>query len=1281
MRLLTLDCTQVGHWTAPPQLNLSPRLTVVLGDNEAGKSTLRRAVRALLFGPDKALVAPLTVAGFDMGATLALDGAMYTIHRKGRNLQAVLPDGLAGMLSDANAGRFASLFDLTHDNLLPKDETFLKANGALGSLMFGARTGVSPASLQQARQHIDVALADADSRKQGKRGIPHYQEQLLEAKSRSDKLVRFGENDALHDQHLALVAQVDQLDAKLGQLEAESRRVRELVTGAEKVEQLTADRQSRDALVAEGPPPSVTKVAEFSLRLTRVEELAQILAAKREALQEAVDELDAAEVPGELHALVEQCDALRNVVASHTADVRILQEERQGHAQQGVVLMQVLERLGVASGKDPVSAARALLRPEPLAAQLRALVVKLGELQNGLQQKQALLAAARRSLEATAAKGDETADTNVDLLEAALPHLEQATEAEREIARLRKVQTDAIPACQRQQATLGFAGDVSGPDALRLPPADLAKQAEQALTAAQTAFQAAQAQWKRCDGELGTLQAHLTERRVRIGSVASADDVAEARALRDTRLDALCAGLDATGGTTPALPTLAGQAGELRALVRQSDLLVDHRMEAGEALGELRAGEQQAAQLSHQCDQARGEVEAAQSAVSQAQQAVAALWPFLPRPPVSAAEWLAQFESWRAACETRQQCERDLAQYSDTLGVARRDALAILGGSLRQLDALGSAQALHDEVVRERNARSIQASRIETRRKQRQEAQTAVAVAEDEAKSAEALLAVWKQQWEASTRELPDGVERQPVAIESWLGLQDALRRTLGEIDKLTEGMAVRSKEIAEKRQRIDALVRAASALERDFCVSEALEPAAAFAQVDAACKVSAKRFSYRESLARDHVQARREVESASTAYASTQAALLKDWTDAGIREACTGEALATMDERAKRVETLERQIAEAEAGLRGRWGNEMAAAIDELASSSVAVLEARLKDITAEFEQTKAERDTAADSRRDAKHTLDAMQQGHEATAVAQALADAREALFDKVEERFRVQVAKLILDHAHREASDGGHSIEEMASGYFRVLTGGAYSALRISDEDSGTPALVAVESIRNEKSLDALSAGTRDQIWLALRLAGVVAAARETQFPLLLDDSLVQFDDIRAKAGLQLLHEISGQVQVILFTHHDHVADLAEAAVPAGDLSITVLPGVSVSMRERAGRALRSQPRDRPVLPFVETGTRDAGTAVDDGRIQGRQRQNGGRAEAKQLIIQILSHASEPLGKAAILQTASAQGIEIESDWPLAIRELTDSGSVLQSGERKGARYSAAPVMNES
>ena len=48
------------------------------------------------------------------------------------------------------------------------------------------------------------------------------------------------------------------------------------------------------------------------------------------------------------------------------------------------------------------------------------------------------------------------------------------------------------------------------------------------------------------------------------------------------------------------------------------------------------------------------------------------------------------------------------------------------------------------------------------------------------------------------------------------------------------------------------------------------------------------------------------------------------------------------------------------------------------------------------------------------------------------------------------------------------------------------------------------------------------------------------------------LVYFDDDRTAAALRVLAELSRKTQVLVFTHHQHVLSLAEAALPEGTLA---------------------------------------------------------------------------------------------------------------------------------
>jgi exonuclease SbcC len=90
--------------------------------------------------------------------------------------------------------------------------------------------------------------------------------------------------------------------------------------------------------------------------------------------------------------------------------------------------------------------------------------------------------------------------------------------------------------------------------------------------------------------------------------------------------------------------------------------------------------------------------------------------------------------------------------------------------------------------------------------------------------------------------------------------------------------------------------------------------------------------------------------------------------------------------------------------------------------------------------------------------------------------------------------------------------------------------------------------------------LSQGTAEEVYLLLRIAIAEHLTRESRevCPVILDDVLVQIDDDRKKALLDLLHEISSGRQIVLFTMEQIVADWAEANLKAPqDLVIRLDP----------------------------------------------------------------------------------------------------------------------------
>ncbi len=79
----------------------------------------------------------------------------------------------------------------------------------------------------------------------------------------------------------------------------------------------------------------------------------------------------------------------------------------------------------------------------------------------------------------------------------------------------------------------------------------------------------------------------------------------------------------------------------------------------------------------------------------------------------------------------------------------------------------------------------------------------------------------------------------------------------------------------------------------------------------------------------------------------------------------------------------------------------------------------------------------------------------------------------------------------------------------------------------------------------------------MFLSLRLAAIERYLVEAEpLPFIADDLFVHFDDARASAGLESLIALGGKTQVLLFTHHGHLADLARQAGGGNRVRVQVL-----------------------------------------------------------------------------------------------------------------------------
>ena len=124
--------------------------------------------------------------------------------------------------------------------------------------------------------------------------------------------------------------------------------------------------------------------------------------------------------------------------------------------------------------------------------------------------------------------------------------------------------------------------------------------------------------------------------------------------------------------------------------------------------------------------------------------------------------------------------------------------------------------------------------------------------------------------------------------------------------------------------------------------------------------------------------------------------------------------------------------------------------------------------------------------------------------------------------------------------------------ASSYLKRLTTGRYQRIWTP---FGESALCVDDQQGQARRVEALSRGTREQVYLSLRLALASAYSRRgAGLPLILDDVFVNFDAERARAAAETVCDFAAAGhQVLVFTCHDHIRDEFRAL----DVDIRCLP----------------------------------------------------------------------------------------------------------------------------
>ena len=188
----------------------------------------------------------------------------------------------------------------------------------------------------------------------------------------------------------------------------------------------------------------------------------------------------------------------------------------------------------------------------------------------------------------------------------------------------------------------------------------------------------------------------------------------------------------------------------------------------------------------------------------------------------------------------------------------------------------------------------------------------------------------------------------------------------------------------------------------------------------------------------------------------------------------------------------------------------------------------------------------------------IDTFQSDNKVAQLAQQRANLLLEIEELAKKALKIRLGHLAIQQGldkFRETHKSG--MLENANNVFKTITCGNFLNLISQPNGKGGDQLIAINKEGMSKQATEMSTGTRTQLYLALRIAAYQEyCEHRTPLPFVADDIMETFDDDRSAATLKVLHDMAKQGQVIYFTHHRHMFELAKQSI-GPDVHIHELP----------------------------------------------------------------------------------------------------------------------------
>lgn len=1111
---------------------------VIIGPNEAGKSTVRRAIRELLFGMERQSPLGFLHPQSDLKLKAILETATGKLEfirtKQQKSLRSLadepLPDGyLAAAFGSLTEEAFTHLHSLDHAALVNGGRGIVDPSTSVSQMLFQAASGLETfATVRDTLRERSAELFTSRGKKNeygaASERLGIAQKMLKEVQVRSKDWVQASE--ALDNARSALSTERAKR-AELEQLRSAWERARRLGSRIEQYDDLLQElvdlgetlafAANAKATLEQGITELSTAAGITQTRESDVQARQEELAALE--LDESVTELTA-EVT-QLAQLCSQCVKYPTDIASRKNEVQLWLREALAYAKQ----------FGWGAAEEEI---RSRVPQDKVLRTLESLLKERGgliEAERGAKEAQNRQ---QQTLDALNQKLQDLGDSSFDpAVEVALDqaHPYKASAAKERTLRV-AVETVKTKLGNVLAAFGRPALDVDKLRRLQLP-------SRERITAIKAARQeiASQLLLRKSRAEESQLTAQTLELQVSQfeagNKVVTAAEVGVARRERDSVWGGIKAGALAVADSAP----------RLDANLRLADELADART----------LSESAAASLQGLRDQHQVANEQAESNAKLARDKQRELDEFDATWTTQTTQWgidgieledmqdlLAKRDAVLVAAEELLAKESELRLEHDAAtdaGEALAAAMAKAGIEVAQNTGLAQMAAKAEEYVEEAKTQRVTKQGL---LQQQADAKVALEQAKQAVTSKTEAVSQWSRRWSAALAaanlQVTDSAE-----VEAAIYAGREIRQLLAKVDD-------------HRVSRIDMMEA-----ELELLGNSALELAQKLAPELLQCKppeisqTLATRLQRARAQADKHTTASNALNEAQRLFqeATARAELVKRTMGPVLQLAQVEDPLLAVPlvEKADRKRQLQQDVHSAKLGIER---DSDALSLDklrlELQEHPPFEAPGKIQDIKDRLEESDRTMTQLVQAEVTARQAFEAID-GSEKAAVAEA--QRHEAIADMSmagEEYVQLATASTLLKWAvdrYRDRKQG--PLLERASSIFESLTIGSFRKLRI-DYDQTPPALLAYRSEGAPVKVEGLSDGTRDQLFLALRIAALELQSEQGEpVTFIADDLFINFDDERSKAGLKALWNLSTKTQVIFLSHQEHLLPVVDSLFP--------------------------------------------------------------------------------------------------------------------------------------